>query len=140
LRALPIVTSGGKLTGVLTDRDICLALGTQNERATEVTAKELSSRRVWSCGPEDPISDALRIMSRARIRRLPVVDSSGIVVGILSLNVLWAQHADGTKRAGLSYEDFVNTLMVICQRPYAHARHANACETKFSSALGQITQ
>lgn len=124
--ALPIVGDGGKLTGIVTDRDICIALGTRNQRASEVTVGDVSSSQARSCGLDDDIPAALRIMSEARVRRLPVVDSAGILQGILSLNdlVLWAQHLDGANRPGVSYEDIVNTLVAICRRRRTRSRAA----------------
>ena len=125
---LPIVNDNGKLSGVITDRDICIALGTRNKRASELTVSDVSSGPASSCGLDDDVTAALQIMSQARIRRLPVVDRAGIPQGILSLNdlVLWAQHSDGAKRHGLSYEDVVNTLVRICQRRRARSRAAVA--------------
>lgn len=116
--ALPVVNDHGELVGVITDRDICIALGTRNRRASEVTVSEVNTGPPKSCGLDDDVTAALRIMSEARIRRLPVVDGAGVPQGILSLNdlVLWAQHSDGAKRQGISYEDIVNTLVAIGQR------------------------
>ena len=124
--ALPVVSGGGKLTGIVTDRDICIALGTRNQRACEVTVGDVSSSQARSCGLDDDIPAALRIMSEARVRRLPVVDSAGILQGIFSLNdlVLWAQHLNGANRPGVSYEDIVNTLVAICRRRRARSRAA----------------
>jgi len=116
--ALPVVNDAGKLVGIITDRDIAIALGTRNTRAGELTVGEVVTGEAKSCGLDCDVSAALQTMGQARIRRVPVVDDAGIPQGILSLNdlVLWAQHADGTKRQCISYEDVVNTLVAIGQR------------------------
>jgi CBS domain-containing protein len=115
--ALPVVNGGGKVTGVITDRDMCVALGTRNKRASEITVGDVSSRVPRTCGPDDDIHTALKAMSEARVRRLPVVNRAGMLEGILCLHdiLLRARHCDGTKRPGVSYEDVVNALVGICQ-------------------------
>jgi CBS domain-containing protein len=72
--ALPVVNDSGKVTGFITDRDICMALGTRNKPASEITVGDVSSRVPRTCGPDDDIHAALRTMCDARVRRLPVVD------------------------------------------------------------------
>ena len=115
--ALPVVNDSGKVTGVVTDRDICVALGARNRPASEITVRDVSSRVPRTCVPDDDIHAALRTMCDARVRRLPVVDRAEILEGILCLHdiVLRAQHCDGAKRPGVSYEDAVNTLVGIGQ-------------------------
>lgn len=57
---LPITGPDGKACGVITDRDICIALGTRNKPAGEITASEASSGNLFACSPEDEIHVALR--------------------------------------------------------------------------------
>jgi CBS domain-containing protein len=58
-------------------------------------------------------------MRTERVRRLPVVNTSGQLQGVLSMNdlLLRAQHCDGANRPGVSYEDVVNTLVAIGLHP-----------------------
>jgi CBS domain-containing protein len=51
--ALPILDSSGRVTGIITDRDICIALGMKNIRASDVLAREASSPGCVSCSPGD---------------------------------------------------------------------------------------
>ena len=81
---LPVMDDG-KLAGIITDRDICIALGTQNRRATEVRAGEIASRGVQTCAADADVDSAMASMRRAKVHRLPVVDD-GKMVGILALN------------------------------------------------------
>lgn len=112
---IPVVTGNGTLTGVITDRDICIALGTRNRLASETTVGDVTSRPPLTCRPEDEVHIALRTMCDGRVRRLPVVNSAGKLQGILSLSDLIsrAQHCDGATRPGVSYEDVVNTMVAI---------------------------
>lgn len=84
LGALPVCDDTGRLRGVITDRDIvtrCVA-GDLDPDGTAI--REIMSRGVTTCRPDDDADDALRIMSAGQIRRLPVV-GGGRVVGMLSL-------------------------------------------------------
>lgn len=82
------VTSDEKLVGVVTDRDLFIALGTSNRTASELTVGEVMVPRVWTCGPEEDVRVALAMMKDRRIRRVPVVDRGDRLLGIVSMNDL----------------------------------------------------
>ena len=73
---LPVVEDG-KLAGVITDRDICIALGTRCRFAKETPVKDVATREVQTCSPQDDVHAAMAVMRRARVRWLPVVDQEG---------------------------------------------------------------
>jgi CBS domain-containing protein len=112
---LPIVDAENKVVGVVTDRDICIRLGTQNQRPGEIAVNEVASQKVFSCHPDDDIHTALDIMSRAKVRRLPVINHEGILQGVLSMDdVVRKTDAIATERmAELSHLEVVNTLRGI---------------------------
>jgi len=85
---VPVIEDGDRVVGVVTDRDICIALGTRSKRASEITADEVMSKRLHICGPDDDPGIALDTMAAARVRRLPVVSKQGKLEGILSINDL----------------------------------------------------
>jgi CBS domain-containing protein len=118
--ALPVVSDGRKVTGILTDRDICIALATRDRRSSQLTAGEVATQQAIVCKPEDEIHAAITTMRNERIRRLPVVNDEGGLEGIVSIDdiVLRAKKADGKKKPGVSYGDVVETLQAI----YEHRR------------------
>src|SRR6202007_1339317 len=71
---LPVVDVDGKLIGVVTDRDICIALGTRNRLAGELTVGEIAMKKVLTCRPNDDVHEALSEMATHQVRRLPVVN------------------------------------------------------------------
>jgi CBS domain-containing protein len=83
---LPVIDEG-KLVGVVTDRDMYIALGTRNKSASEVAVGDVSTGTVWTCAPTDDVHVALNTMRERRVRRLPVL-ADGTLVGIVSLNDL----------------------------------------------------
>lgn len=95
-QALPVLTSSGELSGVLTDRDICIALGTRNARASDLTAGQVVSGLSVVCLPTDDTSVALHKMREAKIRWLPVVNEERMLEGIVSMDdIVLREPGDG---------------------------------------------
>lgn len=82
---VPIVDAERKAVGMLTDRDICLAIAARNRKASDVKTAELIKGKIVSCLAEDDLESALRKMRKYRIKRLAVVDKSGLLIGILAI-------------------------------------------------------
>src|SRR5579871_3344674 len=80
---LPVINDERKLVGVITDRDICIALGTRNRLAGEIKVGEVASQNVFTCLADDEIHSAMSTMAEYHVRRLPVVSTQGVPVGIL---------------------------------------------------------
>lgn len=118
---VPVVDNDGKLIGVVTDRDICIAMGTRNRLAGDLTAGEIATKKVFTCKPNDEIHDALYEMSRHQIRRLPVVNDQGVPQGVLSMDDLVVHSEVGRLRGAceLSSEEVAAALKKIygIQRP-----------------------
>src|SRR6266849_10255401 len=70
---LPVTEADGMVCGVVTDRDICIALGTRNRVAGEVTVGEVTGGKLHAFSPEDEIHLALLTMREGKVRRLPVI-------------------------------------------------------------------
>jgi CBS domain-containing protein len=107
---LPIVENG-KLKGIITDRDICIALGTQNRLAGDTLTRDVATGEVVTCRPEDDVRIAMAAMRHARVHRLPVVSSEGEVLGILSLNdiILAANREHET----IDFAEVIETLKAV---------------------------
>jgi CBS domain-containing protein len=84
--SIPVVDDGSRLVGMLTDRDICMAAYTQGLPLSRMGVRSAMADTVHACGPKDSLETALSIMGAQRVRRLPVVDERGALVGIVSLN------------------------------------------------------
>jgi CBS domain-containing protein len=115
---LPIVTEDQKLRGVITDRDICIALGSRHRRAEEMTVQEVSNAAVFSCRPEEDVHKAMTTMSQHQIRRLPVTSPEGKLVGMVSLKDLVlavGKSEKGRKGSELKVEEVLRTFQDICQ-------------------------
>jgi CBS domain-containing protein len=112
---LPVVDAQQKVVGVVTDRDICVALGTRNRLPGEIAVAEVVSGQVYSCQAQDDVHAALETMARNKVRRLPVINRDGVLEGILSMDnvVLHAESASSGRGAELSHGEIVDTLQRI---------------------------
>lgn len=111
---LPVV-EGGRLAGVVTDRDACMAAYTKGQPLSAIRVGDVMSRHVRTCGPNDELAIVEQRMRLYRVRRMPVVDGDRLV-GMVSLNdiALAAERGHG-KHGFPSAEEVVHTLAAICE-------------------------
>lgn len=108
---LPVVDERGALAGIVTDRDLYVALATRNVQPSELTVGDVARTQVFTCLPDEEVETALATMKQHRIRRLPVEGFGGAVVGIVSMNDIVL--ASGP-RSGVRTGAVVDTLQSIC--------------------------
>ena len=82
--ALPVLDSAGKVVGVITDRDLCMAAYTRGTTLAAISVSSTMHPEVYACTPEDSIGDAMRLMASRQVRRLPVIDD-GKLVGVITM-------------------------------------------------------
>ena len=107
---LPVVDDG-EIEGVVTDRDMYVALATRNERAANLKVGAVATKTVVSCAPEDDILHVLELMKQSRVRRLPVLGFGGTVLGVVSMNdIVLAADTDES----IPGEDVLDVMKSIC--------------------------
>lgn len=74
-----------KVIGIVTDRDLCLGVVAAGRNPRDVHVKDCMTGRVVACRPEDDVRRVADMMADNRVRRMPVVDNDGGIVGIVSL-------------------------------------------------------
>jgi CBS domain-containing protein len=94
---LPVVDAQGAIVGIVTDRDICLALARTNRNALNLFVREVMTKKIVSALVDEDVHAALGAMRHARVRRLPVRDDRGRLAGMLSIEdvVLRGLEGDG---------------------------------------------
>ena len=114
--ALPVLKDGKEVVGLITDRDICMAMAMRDSNPTAVSAEEVLTGNVYSVAPEDEIQTALQLMQEHQVRRLPVIGPEGELEGMLSMNdiVLNAQRKANGEAPHIRYADVVDTYKAIC--------------------------
>ena len=116
---LPVMDSNdaARLCGMITDRDICMSALFNGRALGALRVEDAMARDVQTCQPDDTIVEGERKMQNARIRRMPVVDKAGALVGIVSMADLaieasrlqYAQHQE------VPATQVTTTLAAICK-------------------------
>jgi CBS domain-containing protein len=91
----PIV-EGDKLIGTVTDRDIAIRVVAEDKDANETTVREIASTNLVTIDPQQDLDEALRLMAKHQVRRLPVVEEDGRLVGVVAQADV-AREGDDTK-------------------------------------------
>jgi CBS domain-containing protein len=109
---VPVVDAAGKVTGVITDRDICIASATRRKLPEQIAAAQaMRGQPIHTSQPDDTAEKALATMKQFQVRRLPVIAADGTLKGVISMNdiVLASQGKEGPAPA-----EIVSTLSAIC--------------------------
>lgn len=109
---VPVVDANGTVTGVVTDRDICIATATRDVAPSQIRAGELPYRFTVCCRPDDDVRDVLRLMKQHRVRRLPVTSETGALHGVISIDDIVLEANPAT--TDLTARDVVDTFQAIC--------------------------
>ena len=110
---IPLVNDDGRLAGVITDRDICMAAYTQGRPLRTMPIAAGMSKAPIAVHANDSIEAAESLMRDNQVRRLPVVDDRGRPVGMLSINDL-ARAAAHSKHSD-EERQLVETFAATCE-------------------------
>src|SRR3982751_4826378 len=79
----PIV-EGDKLIGTVTDRDIAIRVVAEGKDPAQTTVREIASTNLVTIDPQQDLDEALRLMAKHQVRRLPVVEEDGKLIGVVA--------------------------------------------------------
>ena len=110
---MPLVDHDGRLTGIITDRDICMAALIQGKPLHEIHSTSAMAGQPFVCHLDDTVETAEQMMCEAQVRRIPIVDADGRPVGVVALNDL-ARLAAHARKSGVDRE-LIHTLAAVSQ-------------------------
>lgn len=112
---VPVVNGTGQVVGIITDRDICMAVATQHRLATEIAVGAVGANKISTCKHTDDVLTALDLMRREQLRRLPVIGDAGRLVGILSLSDVVRHVKKGESKKGkhVPAKELLRTLKAL---------------------------
>lgn len=128
--AVPVLNEQGMPVGMITDRDIAMATALRHASPAQLFAHQLIGERpLVSCSPKWELKQALKLMVKEKIRRLPVVDDQYQVIGILTLSDIGHAVGSGRKKTEISPAEFAGAMKMIAG---AHRQSARAVAAQVS--------
>lgn len=116
---LPVCRGDGpkQILGVITDRDICMCGMFRDRPLGELRVSEAMASDVKACRASDTLADAEQLMREARVRRLPVVDDQGLLLGMISLADMAyeAERELAAQTREITEQEIGGTLAAICE-------------------------
>lgn len=96
---IPVVEeqSNNRLLGVVTDRDIAIRVVAEGRDAGTRVSEVMSTSRLATCAPDDDVDDAMKAMANEQVRRIPIVDDRGALVGIVAQADIVRKARDGDR-------------------------------------------
>jgi CBS domain-containing protein len=134
--SLPIILDS-KVVGMITDRDVAMAVGTNDRSPRHITVREILAPEVHACHVDDDVETALELMGTAQVRRLPVVDDDETLRGVISMNDLLLMTGNGKSTAGaqLSSEQVLSSCREISRHRQAEASRVTKAPSKKANDL-----
>ena len=86
--SIPVIDREQRVVGMITDRDICMAAYFQDRPLSEIQVHQAMASKIVACRPDDDIKTAERLMRDNQVRRVPVIDRDGHLLGVMSVNDL----------------------------------------------------
>jgi CBS domain-containing protein len=109
----PVVRPGTQdLVGVITDRDICMAAATRHLSTDDLFVRDVMGTQIFTCAPTDSLRTAEHRMAEGQVRRIPVTDRAGKLLGMISLNDI-ALSAERTERRGEALPTYTDVMGVL---------------------------
>ncbi len=112
---IAVVREDGKLAGVITDRDICMAAYTQGRPLEQILVNAVMSKDVVAARPDQGLAEVERMMCTNQVRRIPVVDGDHRPIGVVSLNDLAIESVEPDTRMADGPSRVARTLAAVCR-------------------------
>lgn len=106
--ALVIRGAGGRLTGILSERDIVRALADHGPDGLRLTVGQVMTRNVATCHEDDNVASLMERMTEGKFRHLPVV-RDGVLIGLVSIGDIVKQRVEQIERESEALRDYIRT-------------------------------
>jgi CBS domain-containing protein len=113
---VPVVEEKGskRLLGVVTDRDIAIRVVAEGRDGGTRVSEIMSSGKIKTCTPDDDVNEAMEVMANEQVRRIPIIDDRGALVGIVAQADIVRKARDGSRAE--------NTVQQISEPGGKHAQ------------------
>lgn len=111
---VPVVDdASGRVVGVITDRDICMASATRHDAPETISVRDTMASHVWTCRTEDEVDTALETMRANQVHRLPVIDAGDRLAGIISFSDIVRHATQDGKIRSIGDHDLITAYRTI---------------------------
>ena len=100
--------AGGRLAGILSERDIVRAVAEQGADALAISVGQAMTRKVTTCGENDSIADIMERMTAGKFRHMPVL-RDGELIGLVSIGDVVKQRVEEVERDADALRDYIRT-------------------------------
>ena len=100
--------AGGRLAGILSERDIVRAIAEHGAAALKLPVSQVMTRNVATCGEDDTIANIMERMTAGKFRHLPVV-AKGQLIGLVSIGDVVKQRVEEIEQESEALRDYIRT-------------------------------
>ena len=106
--ALVILGAGGRLAGILSERDIVRAISEHGGAALKLPVSQMMTRNVATCGEDDSIASIMERMTEGKFRHMPVL-AKGELIGVISIGDMVKQRVLEIEQESEAMRDYIRT-------------------------------
>jgi len=107
--ALIVCDQNGKVTGVISERDILYGLAKYGSQILSKPVKDIMTSDVNACSPQDTMFKAMSMMTGRRLRHLPILDDAGKLRGIISVGDAVKAHIEEIEAEAKALREYINS-------------------------------
>lgn len=104
--ALPVLDDGGDMVGIISERDLVRQIAKVGAEVLTRSVREVMTRNVVCCGPDDSIASTMAMMTARRFRHLPV-RSQGRIIGMISIGDVVKRRVEDAEREAESLREYI---------------------------------
>ncbi len=109
---LVVIDAGGRLVGILSERDIMRALAESAGAALELSVAQVMTRNVFTCDVNDSISSVLKRMTTEKFRHMPVLDNH-LLVGLVSIGDIGKRHMETLLDHVRQFDEYIGHISLM---------------------------
>lgn len=106
--AVVILGAGGRLAGILSERDIVRTIAEQGAQALSLPVSQVMTRNVATCSEDDDIATIMERMTEGKFRHMPVV-VKGQMIGLVSIGDVVKQRVGEIEHESEALRDYIRT-------------------------------
>jgi CBS domain-containing protein len=105
--ALVVSSDGKKIDGIVSERDVVRAMPGKLDQLIGMHVRDIMTVEVHTCTPDSTVAELMKMMTELRIRHVPVVDTAGSLISIVSIGDVVKNHVSELDSERQALRDYV---------------------------------